>query len=64
MNKTQKLIITEFNDNGQECIQKWIDDGYKIVSMVSQSVSCASGGGSYASSKEVRGKLAIVLEKD
>lgn len=60
----QKLVFIDFQYYDSDHLEKlYLSNGYKIVSMVPQSVSCAVAGDSY-NSKEIRGKLAVLLEKD
>ena len=50
----QKFIITD----SEYDVQGWLDNGWKIVSVTPQHVSCT--GDSY---QTLRGKFAIVLER-
>lgn len=60
----QKLVFIDFQYCDSDYIEKvYLSNGYRIVSMVPQSVSCGVTGDSY-SSKAVYGQLALLLEKD
>lgn len=59
----QKLVFVEFNFKGSELIERYLSEGYKIVSMVPQNVYCAVTGDSYTA-KEIKGELAVLLEKN
>lgn len=59
----QRFIIADYDYHSSNLINKYLDDGWKIVSMAPQPVSVAITGESY-NSKELKGKLAVLLQKD
>lgn len=59
----QKLIFSDWTHEDSQTINKYLDNGWKIVSMSPQSVSVSVTGESYGS-KELKGKLAVLLQKD